>query len=105
MDKEKSSGHDEIQALAVLRAEEELLKKFQMMKQKMQRSPTGMEQTSEAHPLSAPSKVTGPMFNLGSNDDEQTSPNRSREPTSPEEAIDGAHKKQRVHEKRRSSYR
>jgi len=36
------------------------------------------------------------MFNFDSNEDEQTTPKRSREPTSPEEAIDGAHKKQRV---------
>jgi len=96
MDKEKSSGHDETQALAVVRAEEELLKKFQMMKQKVQRSPTGMEPAPDAHPVSAPPKVTGPMFNFGSNEDEQTTPKRSREPTSPEEAIDGANKKQLV---------
>jgi len=69
MDKEISSGHDETQALAVARAEEELLKKFQMMKQ---RSPTGMEQTCKAHPLSAPPKVTGPMFNFGSNEDSKS---------------------------------
>jgi len=49
MDKEKSSGHDETQALAVARAEKELLKKFQMMKQKVQRSPTGMEPAPDAH--------------------------------------------------------
>jgi len=96
MDREKSSGHDETQALAVARAEEELLKKFQMMKQKVQRSPTGMEQAPDAHPVSAPPKVTGPVFNFGSNEDEQTTPKRSREPTSPEEASDGAHKRQRV---------
>jgi len=52
-----------------------------------------MEQTSEAHPLSAPPKVTGPMFNFGSNEDEQTTPKTSRKPTSSQEAIDGAHKK------------
>jgi len=96
MHKEKSSGHDETQALAVARAEEELLKKFQIMKQKVQRSPTRMDQTPDAHPVSAPPKVTGPMFNFGSNEDEQTTPKRSRAPTSPEEASDGAHKKQRL---------
>jgi len=36
------------------------------------------------------------MFNFGSNEDEQTTPKRSREPTSPEEEIDGANKKQRM---------
>jgi len=36
------------------------------------------------------------MFNFDSNEDEQTTPKRSWELTSPEEAIDGAHKKQRV---------
>jgi len=46
--------------------------------------------------VSAPPKVTGPILNFGSNEDEQTTPKRSREPTSPEEAIDGANKKQRV---------
>jgi len=96
MDKEKSSGHDETQALAVASAQEEQLKKFQIMKLKVQRSPTGMEQAPDAHPVSAPPKVTGPMFNFSSNEDEQTTPKRSREPTSPEEAIVGAHKKQRV---------
>jgi len=67
---EKSYGHDETQALAVARAEEDLLKKFQMMKRKVQRSPTGMEQTPDAHPVSAPPKVTEPMFHFGSNEDE-----------------------------------
>jgi len=66
------------------------------MKQKVQRSPTGMEQTPDAHPVSAPPKVTGPMFNFGSSEDEQATPKRSREPTSPEEASLGAHQKQRV---------
>jgi len=67
-----------------------------MMKQKVQRSPSGMEQTPDAHPVSAPPKVTGPMFNFGSNEDEQATPKRSLEPTSPKEASLGAHKKQRV---------
>jgi len=87
MDKEKSSGHDETQALAAARAKEELLKKFQMMKQKVQRSPTGMEQTPDAHP------VPVQMFNFGNNEDEETTSKRSREPTSPEETSLGAHKK------------
>jgi len=56
MDKEKSSGHDETQAIAVASAQEEQLKKFQIMKLKVQRSPTWMEQAPDAHPVSAPPK-------------------------------------------------
>jgi len=62
------------QALAVARAEQELLKKFQMIKRKVQWSPAGMKETSEAHPVSVHPKVTGTVLNFGSNEREKTTP-------------------------------
>ncbi|XP_070144949.1 uncharacterized protein [Drosophila kikkawai] len=95
MSKEKlpAGRDDETQALAVARAEEELLRNFQRVKQKVQHSP--LTTTTETHPMSAPPDVHGPVFVFGDKEEESATPKRSRDAVSPGGKSDGA-KKQKV---------
>ncbi|XP_041632353.1 uncharacterized protein [Drosophila kikkawai] len=85
---------DETQALAVARAEEELLRNFQRNKQKMQHSPPAS--MPEKQPVSAPPNVQGPVFVFAETEEETATPKRSWDAVSPDVNQSGAHKKQRV---------
>ncbi|XP_070144868.1 uncharacterized protein [Drosophila kikkawai] len=85
---------DETQALAVARAEEELLRNFQRNKQEMQHSPPAS--MPEKQPVSAPPNVQGPVFVFGETEEETATPKRSFDAVSPDGNQSGAHKKQRV---------
>ncbi|XP_070141062.1 uncharacterized protein [Drosophila kikkawai] len=95
MSKAKPTGRDdETQALAIARAEEELLLSFQRSKQKVHHSPPAG--SNETHPMSAPPKMHAPIFTFDEEEEEVATPKRCRDAASPDGKQTGANKKQRV---------
>ncbi|XP_070144983.1 uncharacterized protein [Drosophila kikkawai] len=93
-EKLRSGRDDETQALAVMRAEQELMRDFQRLKQKVQHSPPAS--APDIHPVSAPPKVHLPVLCFGDIIEDQATPKRSWDAVSPDGKQAEAHKRQKV---------
>ncbi|XP_070144861.1 uncharacterized protein [Drosophila kikkawai] len=93
-EKLRSGRDDETQALAVMRAEQELMRDFQRLKQKVRHSPPAS--APDIHPVSAPPKVHLPVLCFGDIIEDQATPKRSWDAVSPDGKQAEAHKRQKV---------